>query len=106
MTSSFIGTLIKKRGFIRLYKTVLAYHLGLSIGLGVFMIIFLFKHNQQIIDACIDGSTDPNIINVCHNIKFKWFAIGFLVVIWIIQLCTCLPDRVFFQATYTAGISH
>jgi len=90
----FIGTLIKKRAFIRLYKTVLAYHLGISIALGLSLIIFLFMHNQQIIDACIDGSTDTTIINLCHHVRFKWFAIGFLVVIWLIQLyCIIIVSR-------------
>jgi len=90
----FLGTVIKQRTFIRLYRVVLCYHLGLSIGLGVLAIIFLFRNNQKIIDTCINGSTDPYVIKVCHNAKFKWFAIGFLVILWVLQLyCIIIVGR-------------
>ena len=59
---------------------------------GIYLWAFFSQSRQELIDRCIDGSTDQDVRNICDN-SFntgKWSLVAGIVIGLIIQLCECL----------------
>jgi len=85
----FIGCLAKNRGMVSGFAVALAIHLGFSVASGILSIYLLFKQDpQDAIDACVNGSTEPSVINSCKNGTgfMKGVVIAIYVVTWLLQL--------------------
>jgi hypothetical protein len=68
----------------------LGWSLGLQLVLdGVYLYAFFSQSHQELINHCIDGSTDSNIQQACEN-SFntnKWSLIVGMVIGLLIQFC-------------------
>jgi len=85
----FIGCLAKSRTMVAGFAIALGIHLGFSIASGIFSIYLVFRRtSQEAIEACANGSTDPNVIDSCKNGTgiMKGVMIAVYVVTWLIQL--------------------
>jgi hypothetical protein len=85
----FVGSLVRSRMMVVSFSVGLAIHLGLSIGSGIFTIYSVFKEAPQAaIDACMDGKTDADTLQVCKtgmNIV-KGAMVAIYVIAWLIEL--------------------
>jgi hypothetical protein len=89
-----IGAAIKRRSFVSAYSAAMSWHLGFSIGIGVYFIITLFfKVGEEDVNDCIANYGDNFIMLVACEKGFYIFRsimIGLLIVFWLLQLCTSL----------------
>ncbi|KAF7338727.1 hypothetical protein MSAN_02194900 [Mycena sanguinolenta] len=89
----FIGVLSKQRGLVSSFGSMLAIHLGFSIGTGIFAIYTLFKTNSdEALANCINGSDDQTVIDSCHDgLKIlKIVVVAGFATAWLIELWGCL----------------
>lgn len=89
-TSSFIGTLIKQRGFVAAYGMGLIIHLCISLASGIFALVALFKQDpQQAIKECLNGATDLASKDICKSgvAMTKAIAVVIYVIMWLLQIC-------------------
>jgi cellobiose-specific phosphotransferase system component IIC len=85
----FIGCLAKSRGMVASFAIALAIHLGFSVASGIFSIYMFFRQNpQQSIDKCVDGSTEPSVIDSCKTGMglMRGAIIAIYVLTWLLQL--------------------
>jgi len=85
----FIGCLAKSRGMVAGFAVALAIHLGFSVASGILSIYLLFRQDpQDAIDNCVNGSTDPSVIDSCKNGTgfMKGVIVAIYVVTWLLQL--------------------
>jgi len=85
----FIGCLAKSRRMVAGFAVALAIHLGFSVASGILSIYLLFKQDpQDAIDSCVNGSTDPSVIDSCKNGTgfMKGVIVAIYVVTWLLQL--------------------
>lgn len=89
----FIGTLGRKARLLSTYAFYLSWSLGVQLVIdGIYLWAFFSQSRQELIDRCIDGSTDQDVRNICDN-SFntgKWSLVAGIVIGLIIQLCECL----------------
>jgi len=86
----FIGCLAKSRRMVAGFAIALAIHLGFSVASGIFSIYLVFRQPpEEAIEACTNGSTDPNVVASCKNGTgvMKGIMIAIYVLTWLIQLC-------------------
>lgn len=90
-----LGTLARKAGLLSTY----AFYLGWSIGVqlvidGLYLWAFFSKSHSELIERCIDGSTDQQVENICNNFfnTGKWSLIGGMVGGLLIQFCESHMD--------------
>jgi len=85
----FVGCLVKSRGMVSSFAVILAIHLGFSVASGIFAIYMVFRQNpDEAISQCVNGSTDPQILESCKsglNIM-KGVLIAVYIVAWLLQL--------------------
>jgi len=85
----FIGCLAKSRGMVSSFATALAIHLGFSVISGIFSIYMFFRRSpQEAIDQCVNGSTDPSVIESCNTGMgiMRGIVIAIYIVTWLLQL--------------------
>lgn len=91
---SFIGTLIKQRGFVSAYGVGLIIHLCIGLVSGIFALVSLFKQNpQDAINECLNGATDQDARDTCKSsiAVVKGLAVVIYVIMWLLQICTSWP---------------
>jgi len=88
----FIGTIMRKHSFVSAYSSSLNWLLGVSLVVGIFYIVDLFRlPKQTFINDCINGSTDQNTINTCQHVsEVRFVAMGIIIVSWLLQLYECI----------------
>lgn len=85
----FLGCLIKSRGMVRSFAVALALHFGFSLASGVFTLYTLFRQSpQEVIDKCVNGSEDPEIVQGCSNGVglMKGLMVAIYVITWLVQI--------------------
>lgn len=90
-SSSLIGSIIKQLRFVRLYSSILAIHLGFSIGSGIFSMYTMFhKDSPEAMAKCINGSTEQSVKDACSKGLAVWkgIEVAIFVITWLIELCT------------------
>lgn len=104
-----IGALARVRALILGLFTVLTGHLLLNLAIGIWFLVTLYKNTSTIIDSCVNaGATDPdgNPItvdpSVCETTAtiYKAVATTFLVLVWLLQLCTLILPSAFWFADF------
>jgi len=95
-----IGCIIKRRSYISLYSTVIAFHLGFSIATGAFFIYTLFhKVGDSEINNCIANDVDDLNLNLNLNgiedcmrgfMIYRGVLVAAYVVFWLLQLWGCV----------------
>ncbi|EJD07992.1 uncharacterized protein FOMMEDRAFT_116419 [Fomitiporia mediterranea MF3/22] len=88
----FIGSILRRLNLVRVFSSTLNWLLGINIIAGIASIVLLFiSDKQKIIDSCINGSTDQDVINFCNHVdRYKWTMLGFIVFNWAVQLYECI----------------
>lgn len=69
---------------------MLAAHLGFSVVSGALYLHSLFRQEtQQIVDDCVNGSTDGFVLGLCQKgmSAVKGIIIAIFVVTWLVELC-------------------
>ncbi|KAJ7267527.1 hypothetical protein C8J57DRAFT_367799 [Mycena rebaudengoi] len=98
-----VGTIAKRLRLVSLFSTMLSFHLGFSIGTGIYTMYIIFKRNSA--DAIRDCMNDENNKNFTEDqcksaLKIaKGFIIGIYVVTWLIELYGCIIADQLRQAT-------
>jgi len=89
----FLGAIKKRRSYVSLYSTLVWYHLGFSIGSGVFFIYTLFhKVGDEDVNNCISDNTSLSEQDDCRT-QFhvsRAFTIAGYIIFWLIELWGCL----------------
>jgi len=88
----FIGAIFRKRKLVNAFSSTLNWLLGFSIGTGIVWIVTLFFDSKtKFIDSCVDGSTDQDVINTCHNVnEVRFVLLGGLIVTWMVHFYMCI----------------
>ena len=94
MVHSFVGSITRRIGFVRLYSRTLKWLLAINVVLGIAAIVLAFVADRQtIVDICTGGSTDSDVVRECGRTSTKVYRYSLLVMIvvqWIVQLCASL----------------
>ena len=89
---------MKNRNLVSVYSTILAVHLGFSIGSGIFTLYSIFRKNsEEAIQMCLNrlGADLPEA--QCRNVfVIKGVFLTIFIVVWLFQLCA-LPSSFFPQ---------
>jgi hypothetical protein len=71
--SSFWGALRKKLGLLIPWIRIYAWELGVTVGLSIVYVALLYTRSQEeLVRACINGSSDQDIINACNQHTKSW----------------------------------
>jgi len=106
-----LGTLWRKAKLLSTYAFYLGWSLGLQLVIdGVYLYAFFSQSRQELIDHCIDGSTDSDIQQICEN-QFntnKWslvvgMVIGLLIQFWAAYIVTSYAKRLQEQTAWRSG---
>ena len=103
-----LGTLARKASLLSTY----AFYLGFSIGIQIvvdalYLWAFFSKSRSELIERCIDGSTDQQVENTCNNFfnAGKWTLLGGMVIGLLIQSCESHGDIYFHSVWLTLTFS-
>jgi hypothetical protein len=92
-----IGTLARRARMLTTYAFYVRWSIGVQLILdGLHLWAFFSQSRQTLIDRCVDGSTDQEVLNICEQ-SFdtgKWTLVISMVIGLIIQLCECFPPPV------------
>jgi hypothetical protein len=96
-----VGTFIKRRSFVSLYSSLVAFHLGFHIVTGAFTLYSLYhKDGERDVQNCINGATNP--INgeagekltkeVCEKgfVVLRTIAVVIYVIVVLVELYGCI----------------
>ena len=92
-----IGTLARKARMLTTYAFYVRWSIGVQLIIdGLYLWAFFSQSRQTLIDRCVDGSTDQEVLNICeHSFDTgKWTLVIGMVVGLFIQLCECFPPPV------------
>ena len=54
-----------------------------------FVVMLFVKPKSELIDTCINDSTNQDVIDACQHITtYRWVTVGLIVFDWIVGLCT------------------
>ncbi|KAI0045925.1 hypothetical protein FA95DRAFT_1494794 [Auriscalpium vulgare] len=85
-----IGVIIKKKGFVSLYSTLVWCHLGVSIATGVYFIYTLFHQTgDKDINNCAANNPNDKLKEDACKVAFKvarGLTIGIYAVFWLVEL--------------------
>ncbi|KDQ55064.1 hypothetical protein JAAARDRAFT_37590 [Jaapia argillacea MUCL 33604] len=78
----FVGAIRKRTSYIKTYARIVALFLIIKIIFAVIEILSLYINPSGLVNACIDGSTDPNVAEECNNFYSmnKWIVIVTFVI--------------------------
>jgi hypothetical protein len=85
-----LGTLARKASLLSTYASYLGYSIGIQIVIdGLYLWAFFSKSRSELIERCIDGSTDQQVEDICNNFfnAGKWTILGGMIVGLLIQFC-------------------
>ena len=92
-----IGTLARRARMLTTYAFYVRWSIGVQLILdGLHLWAFFSQSRQTLIDRCVDGSTDQEVLNICEQ-SFdtgKWTLVISMVIGLIIQICECFPPPV------------
>jgi len=87
------GVIIKKKGFVSMYSTLVWLHLGFSIGTGAYFIYTLFhKVGDEDVSNCVGSSSSDFEKDVCKKAfeVGRGIIIGLYIFVWLIELWGCI----------------
>ncbi|KAL0956257.1 hypothetical protein HGRIS_002411 [Hohenbuehelia grisea] len=85
----FLGTLLKKFSYIRRFSSMLSYLLGLQIIYTIiYLIIFFLEGRKNLVQNCINGSTDQRVIDSCQKLNdlSKGWVVGVVIAISLVPI--------------------
>jgi hypothetical protein len=89
-----IGTIIKRRTFVAMYRSIISLHLGFSIATGAYFIYTLFhKVGEEDVNNCIANNMRNHLKAKDCKKQFeitRAMVIGLFIVFWLFELCASL----------------
>ena len=84
-----IGSILRRLPLVRIFSRTLNWLFAVNVISGIATIILLFVANkQEVIDACINGSTDQHVIDVCNDYDtYRYVMIVLIVFGWTLHFC-------------------
>ncbi|GAW03313.1 hypothetical protein LENED_005031 [Lentinula edodes] len=85
---AFFGATCRKLSLIRSYAVILAIHLIFSIASGGYSLYHYFQDSPNVVEACINGSTDDVKIETCKQGEdvVKGVMVGVFIFVWLMEL--------------------
>lgn len=88
----FLGAVFRRNRFIKTYYILLCFATGFQFAAGIWYLVTFYKTRNQTFYQCVNGSTDPTIIDYCNSLKvYKTIPQGYVIaqaiVPLLIQLC-------------------
>lgn len=88
-----IGVIMKKKGFVSAYSSMVWIHLGFNVGTGAYFLYTLFhKIGQQDLNDC-QSTNDTDLTRAACKKGFeiaRGILVGIYVVVWLVELWGCL----------------
>ncbi|KAL5521330.1 hypothetical protein ACEPAG_9254 [Sanghuangporus baumii] len=88
----FVGCVLRRLPLVRIFSRTLNWLLGINVIAGIATIVLLFIVNkQEVINTCMDGSTDQNVLDTCnHYDTYRYVMIALIVLGWVVQFYECV----------------
>ncbi|KAF8653314.1 hypothetical protein AX16_004014 [Volvariella volvacea WC 439] len=63
----WLGSIIRKHGFVRAFSVILQFALGFQIGATIYFLVLFFSDKEGYVERCINGSTNEDVIEFCEE---------------------------------------
>ena len=87
---SLFGTITRNASLLSTYSLYLGRTLAVQVIIDIIQLVLFFSHSRQnLIQNCIDGSTDQDVKNICDNSfdASKWSLVASMIIGLLIQFC-------------------
>jgi len=105
------GTIARNASLLSTYAYYLAWSTGVQIVLDMLQIILFFRQSREtLIKNCIDGSSDPDVQDICNNSfnSSKWsfvvsMVVGLIIQIWAAYIVSSYADKLEKEKAWRSG---